>query len=368
MKILFISGLLSYGGASKLIYDLLPRMKNKGHDCELLILTDKQSKYIEELNDIGIAVHVVPKSVKTHFAKIKYIKEWIDKNKYDVVHVNLFPPIYYCSIVKRILGRKCPVLIMTEHSTDNKRRHRNYLQGIEKFIYRKYDHVISISNKTQENLCKWLGTEGSEKFSVVENGIDIKLFSNANPISKNEFISEYKKGDVLLLTVGSFTPQKNHMKLIEALALLPDNYKLILAGEGPLMENIKKRTKELELVNRVAFLGFRKDIARIMHSVDILIIPSIWEGFGLIAAEGMACGLPIAASNVSGLAEIVGDAGIKFNPNRESEIANAVLAISNEENKNVLIENGLRRVTKYDINNTVTGYLNIYDSMIKKKI
>ena len=62
MKILFISGLLSYGGASKLIFDLLPRMKEKGHDCELLILTDKQSKYIDDLEKIGVPVRVVPKT------------------------------------------------------------------------------------------------------------------------------------------------------------------------------------------------------------------------------------------------------------------------------------------------------------------
>jgi len=139
MKILFISGLLSYGGASKLIFDLLPRMKAKGHDCELLILTDKQSKYIDDLERIGISVHVIPKEENGHIKKIQYLKNWIKNGHYDIVHVNLFPTIYYCSMVKRLLGKQCPPLVMTEHSTDNKRRHKSYLRPLEQFVYKKYD-------------------------------------------------------------------------------------------------------------------------------------------------------------------------------------------------------------------------------------
>ncbi len=364
MKILFISGLLSYGGASKLIFDLLPRMKAKGHDCELLILTDKQSKYIDDLERIGISVHVIPKEENGHIKKIQYLKNWIKNGHYDIVHVNLFPTIYYCSMVKRLLGKQCPPLVMTEHSTDNKRRHKSYLRPLEQFVYKKYDHIISISEKTQENLCKWLRTEGNIRFSVVENGIDVDAFKNAESIPKEELCKAYKPGDILLLMVGSFTPQKNHEKLVEAIALLPDNYKLLLAGEGPLQDDIKSRIRELGIQERVFFLGFRRDIARIMHSVDTLVIPSLWEGFGLIAAEGMACGLPIAASDVPGLAEIVGEVGTKFNPKDPEGIKDAinevVLSRKDHATKSKLCD----RANRYDIKETVSRYLAIYESLM----
>ena len=366
MRILFLSDLLAYGGASKLIYDLLPRMKKRGNDCELLILTDEHSKYVEELKNQGVPVSVVPKDVNGHWAKIQYIKKWVEKGNYDVIHANLFPTTYYCSIVKRLLGKKCPPLVMTEHSTDNKRRHKSYLRPLEKFIYKKYDHVISISEKTQENLCKWLCTEGDKRFSVIENGIDVEAFRTAESLEKQEVCENYEDGDILLLTVGSFTPQKNHIKLLEALALFQKNYKLILCGEGPLESEIKERVRDLELKERVVFLGFRKDVARIMHTADILVIPSIWEGFGLIAAEGMACGIPIAASDVPGLSEVVGDAGVKFDPNDVSSIVESVKRLNPaQSNKYVML--GSKRANDYSIGKTTAQYIDLYEQLNEDK-
>lgn len=360
MRILFLSDLLSYGGASKLIYDLLPRMAGKGNECELLILTDDKSKYVDDLRNQGIPVNIIPKNVKGHWAKIQYIKHWIEKGKYDVIHANLFPTTYYCSLAKRLLGKKCPPLVMTEHSTDNKRRHISWLRPLEKFIYKKYDCVISISDKTQENLCKWLGTEHDNKFVVIENGIDVDAFKAAKPFEKNELCENYEAGDVLLLTVGSFTTQKNHLKLLEAVALLPSYYKLLLCGEGPLEEEIKRKVADLGLQNRVVFLGFRKDVARIMHTADILVIPSIWEGFGLIAAEGMACGIPIAAADVPGLSEVVGDAGLKFDPNDINEMKEKISVFLDVTHRQAYVEKGVSRVDLYSIHRMIDNHLSIY--------
>lgn len=368
MKILFLSNLLSYGGASKLIFDLLPRMKNKGNECEILILTDNHSKYVEDLRNLGVPVNVLPESFIGHWARIQYIQKWIREGEYDVVHANLFPTTYYCSIVKRLLGKKCPPLVMTEHSTDNKRRHLNFLRPLEKFIYKKYDSVISISDDTQENLCRWLGTEGDNKYIVIENGIDVEAFRSAEPLEKKDVCVNYEDGDILLLTVGSFTPQKNHVKLLEAIALLPENYKLLLCGEGPLASEIQAKIDELNLTQRVIFLGFRKDVARIMHTADILVIPSIREGFGLIAAEGMACGIAIAASEVPGLSEVVGDAGVKFDPVDNNEMSIRIKELSETVDVYAMKENAISKVEKYDINRMVTQYIEVYNRCIDRMI
>lgn len=362
MKILFLSDLLAYGGASKLLYDLLPRIKNQGHECELLILTDKNSKYITELQQDGVVVNVVPSNIKGHVAKVRYINKWIKNGQYDVVHANLFPMTYYCSLSKRMLGKRFPYLVMTEHSTDNKRRHIPLARPLEKFIYAKYDHVISISDKTQEHLCDWLGAKNN-RFSVIENGIDIEEFSKAEAFSKSDICTNYLEGDVLLLAIGSFTPQKNHEKLLEALSILPQYYKLILCGEGPLEDSIRLQVNNLKLNDRVIFLGFRRDVAKILHTVDILVVPSIWEGFGLVAAEGMACGKPIIASDVPGLSDVVGEAGIKINPNNAQSIANAVSSLTKVEAER-LISLGKERVQQYSIQRTVDRYINIYKMLI----
>lgn len=360
MRILFLSDLLAYGGASKLIYDLLPRMAKEGNECELLILTDDHSKYVEDLKKQGVLVSIVPKNIKGHWTKIKYIKSRIENNKYDILHANLFPMTYYCSIVKRLLGKKCPPLVMTEHSTDNKRRHKPYLRPLEKFIYKKYDHVISISDKTQENLCIWLREINDNRFTVIENGIDVDVFRNAEPLPKRDVCQNYNEGDILVLMVGSFTPQKNHSVLLEAVSLLPNQYKLLLCGEGPLENKIKEKVHKLKLDRRVTFLGFRKDVAKIMHTADVLVIPSLWEGFGLIAAEGMACGIPIVASDVPGLSEVIGEVGVKVDATNPEELSNAIESIVHTQDRIQLYNKETERARKFDISNTVCEYLKTY--------
>lgn len=366
MRILFLSNLLAYGGASKLINDILPIMKAEGQVCELLILTDKHSKYVEDLREKGIVVNILPPSIRGHVSKIRYIKKYIMNGRFDVIHVNLFPMIYYVSIIKRLSGKKCPCIVMTEHSTDNRRRHKKWLRGVERFMYSQYNHVISISEKAQENLCSWLKAKGDKKFSVIENGIEIGTFERAIPYLKEELMPSYCDSDILLLMVGSFSPQKNHETMIDALKLLPKKYKLLLAGEGPLLEKIRDKVEKLSLKDRVVFLGFRKDIAQIMHTVDILVIPSIWEGFGLIAAEAMACGTPIVCAEVPGLSEVVGECALKFNPYNAEQIAQEILKLSKDELREEMVRRGRIQASKYNIIKTVEGYLLVYRNVTQE--
>ena len=115
----------------------------------------------------------------------------------------------------------------------------------------------------------------------------------------------------------------------------------------------------------MVFLGFRRDVAKIMHSSDILVIPSIWEGFGLIAAEGMACGLPIAASNVPGLAEIVGDVGLKFEPEDPDSIKTAISSLYQIIDEGEMTARLQKRAKDYDINKTVQEYLAVYKKLAR---
>ena len=359
MKILIISDLLAYGGASKLINDLMPRLKNRGHYCELLILTDDHSKYIDKLTEIGLKISVLPKSIHGHMNKIKYIRNYIDKGNYDVIHANLFPVIYYVSIIK-FIDSKCPPIIMTEHSTDNKRRHKRYLRPLEQFIYHRYDAIVSISIQAEEQLLKWLNATKNEAYRVIENGIDLVRYKEAKNYKKCDLFPNCNHEDIFLVMVGSFSVQKNHKNMILALKQLPENYKLLLVGEGPLQTDIEDLVRNNGLELRIKFLGFRKDVAEIMHTCDVLVIPSLWEGFGLIAAEGMASGIAIASSNVEGLSDVVGDCGLKFNPNSPEEIANTIKKVHENENKFDAINRGKARAERYDINRLVSEYEETY--------
>ena len=361
MRVLFIIDNLGGGGAQKLICDLVQHMQDE--DCEMLLLSNRSDKYCTLLKEEGIPIQVIPETCKSFSSKLKYMWKVIKAGEYSVIHANLFPAIYYVAFIKRLHGKKCPPILMTEHSTDNSRRHRGYFRPIEKIIYGSYDHIISISKETQDALLKWLGINADTRFSIIENGINLEKYKNARGYRKEAIFSEYKNGDRLLGMIGSFTPQKNHNTMIKAMEYLPNKYKLILVGEGPLIKDIKKLVNEKNLDSRIVFLGFRKDVAEIMKTVDIVCVPSVWEGFGLVAVEAMAAGTPVVASEVPGLSDVVGDYGEKVDPRNAESIAKAIMHL---EKKNEIAEasnDNTAKIRKYSIEEMKERYGQLFSEI-----
>ncbi|HIE45191.1 MAG TPA: glycosyltransferase family 1 protein [Flavobacteriaceae bacterium] len=193
---------------------------------------------------------------------------------------------------------------------------------------------------------------------IIYNGIPLKEFhSTIKPIKKDNSIK--------LIMVASFRKQKNHKTLIKALSNLNSNYTLSLVGEGDNLENIKSLTKELNLEKRVHFLGFRNDIAELYRNHDIFVLSSHSEGFGLVAVEAMASGLPVIASNVDGLREVVDGAGLLFEPKNEIELAKQIQKVAtNNELKNRMINDGLVKAKNYDIKNLKNKTLKLYKNIL----
>lgn len=366
MRILYVINSLSGGGAEKLMNDLLPRLNIIGYDCELLVLTLNNEKYLNSLTSNGIKVTEVPVKLKGHLSKLYYIYKYIDNGKYDLVHANLFPVLYYCSLIKRIKPNSIP-FVFTEHNTDNRRRHIKMLRPLEKVIYKPFDCIISISNETQESLLKWLkiNTMNSDirKFKVISNGVPLEEFYNAIPYSREKIYSSILKNDYLLCMIGSFTEQKNHLFILDVIKLLPNNFKLVLLGEGPLKKTIEMRIIELGLEKRVIMMGFRKDIAAIIKSCDQVVVPSKWEGFGLIAVEAMACGKPVVCNDVPGLSGVVGNAGVRIEPDNVEMFKEGILKVAFEttEKKSELCF--YEQASKFDIEIMKQNYCDIYNAL-----
>jgi len=369
IKILHIIDNLGSGGAEKLIEEILPIMdKNKDIDVELLLLTNENNVFAESLKNEGIKINVTGAKNIYNPINIFLIRKFIKESNYDIVHAHLFPTIYWASLAAKTILNNNFKLILTEHNTHNRRRDYFFFKIIDKFIYKEYDKVISISKNTQDNLLNWLNENDNdnEKFIVIENGIDIKKFKNALPYSKEEFCPGCISDNTFITMIGRFSEQKDQKTLIKAMSYLNRSAHLFLVGEGILLDKHKEIVKDLNLEDRVHFLGFRKDIERILKTSDIVVLSSHWEGFGLAALEGMAAGKPVLASNVSGLKEIVSSSGgILFKKGDHKSLANKIKKLLNDKNYyKKIAENCLENSASYSIKKMASKYIKTYKSIL----
>ena len=144
--------------------------------------------------------------------------------------------------------------------------------------------------------------------------------------------------------------------MLDIMKRLPEKYHLICLGEGPLLIEIQQTTACFHLEKRVHFLGFRRDVADLLNTADISVIPSIWEGFGLVAVEAMACGKPIVATDVPGLSEVVGNAGVKVPYGEVERFTQAILDIDLNESRN----EARKQAERYNLKTMVKKYIAVY--------
>ena len=361
-KVLFVINSLGGGGAQKLLVDHIRNIKNNC-DCTVMFLNSSNDKYRGILHQEGIETIQVPPRIRNHLGRIIFIKNYIRQNDFDIVHANLFPVFYYCSIAKKLTRTGFPKLVMTEHNTDNRRRHHKSMLLLEKWIYSSFDKIVSISKGTEDALIEWIGIHFKDKCITINNGVPINEYIYANSYNKSELCSKFGETDIVLCMVGSFTPQKNHKFIISVLRELPEKYKIVFLGEGPLLSDVKTSVYKYDLDERVAFLGFRKDVAQIIKTSDVMVIPSLWEGFGLVAVEAMACSTPIVYSNVPGLSDVILDAGISSGVEDSIEFANSIMKLEDCSIYSKCKNKCLERARLFDIDKMSNKYLELYNEI-----
>ncbi|MBP5800404.1 MAG: glycosyltransferase [Prevotella sp.] len=353
MKILHIISSLEIGGAQRLLSDFLPLLSH-GHEVTLLVNKEIDNDFSSRIKDAGITI--ITSILPIYSLKNIFFVRRIIKN-YDVIHVHLFPTIYwaaFASIFKHI------PMVYTEHSTSNKRRGKWYLRPIEQFVYSRYRRIISISEQTQYALTNWLGAATTDlRFTVVHNGINLSAFKPATH-------SKYQP-DTLIM-VSRFEVSKDQDTVLRAMQLLPTTLHLLLIGDGSRLETCKALCNSLKIQGRVHFLGARDDIATLLTNADIAIQSSHWEGFGLAAVEAMAAGLPVIASDVDGLRQVVEGAGLLF-PKGDAEALSKLVKLLHSDNHTykIIAEKCQHRSQQYDIQETTNKYITIYEEVTNNK-
>jgi glycosyltransferase involved in cell wall biosynthesis len=281
----------------------------------------------------------------------------LKRHRYDIIHVHLFPAQLWAALAALMVRNVCPI-VTTEHNTWNRRR-KPLFRALDKWMYRRFRAVICISEAVRTNLENWIGSDSCE-FYVVLNGIDLTRFPHGRPSFSPD------RNELTILSVGSLCGRKDHATLLRALSRLKSG-KVLLAGDGELRESLGSLAVQLNIADRVHFLGCRHDVPALMASADVYVQPSRVEGFGLAPLEAMASGLPVITSDAPGMREIVAGAGLTFPAGNADALADRLREVlSSSQYRAELSDASRQRASLFSVDKTVRGYQDVYEAVLSR--
>lgn len=371
IKLAFLIGTLKTGGAQNLLKNILENL-NKDYFKIYLIFWRKGEffkKFIKIQNIKIIQLKNKPKKIDTKFLlKIPiFIKQYIElrklvkKERFEIIHSHLLIPDYHNFLLK--LCFKNLKIISTKHEIAYMRE-KLPSRIINKIINSKFNKIIACSFNTKKFIQKF---EFTKNIEVIYNGVNLEKIDSISKKSYN-FINI---NDFNLISIGRLEKIKGFDHLIKTFNIFNNNIqktKLFICGEGKEKNKIKNLIKKFQLNHKVVLLGNRSDIISLLKSCNLFILLSNREAFPISILEAMSCHLPVVASNVGGVNEIVINEKNGYLVNRHDYImtANIICKLAKDPKlRKRLGENSYKLIEKkYNINSTVIKYENEYLSML----
>lgn len=257
-------------------------------------------------------------------------------------------------VLKYASGAKYLLTMQSGDSDSFIKKRTWFWQPLYRQIFIKADKIQTISQWLKQRAISY-GHRG--KIAVIPNGVDLHKFNvDGGNIDKKRLLEEigFLENDKIVVTASRLVVKNGVSDLIKAMALLPDNFKLLIIGAGKLHDSLVKEAENLKLLGRVKFLGqqSQEKIAEYFKISFVFARPSLTEGFGNVFVEAMAAGLPVIGTSVGGIKDFLTDeeTGLVCEINNPNSIAERIIKLSqNQQLKDKLINNGLALVKeRYD--------------------
>ncbi len=253
---------------------------------------------------------------------------------------------------------------------------RYYVRLLTPAVVRRARAVVADSHHTKGDVIRHFGVAG-EKVHVVHLGVDHARFKQIGDRNRlAAAAARYGLDCPFILHTGALAARKNVTALVEAMGLLQragrrSTHRLALAGETtpglPGRAAIAAAIERWDLEREVVWLGHvpDDDLPGLYNLADLLVMPSLYEGFGLPPLEAMACGTPVVTSDASSLPEVVGDAGLMAPPRDTRALADAIeTALTDAEVREGMIERGLRRAATFTWERAARETVQVYRGVL----
>lgn len=321
MKICILITGMGMGGAEVQVAGLADALSRRGHEVLILGLTGPQRVTPSE-RSVRVEMLDVSKRPFSAAAGLRKLIRLLDEFSPDVVHSHMI----HANLLARLLRLvfPMPVLFCTAHSNVEG-------GGLRMLAYRLTDGFCDISTNVSRNAVNAFIEKKATlpgRMVPVYNGVDTLRFrfdSQARTRVRDELGAA--PDDRVMLAVGRLFPAKDYPTLLRAFAKMTTSTartRLWIVGDGPQLSELEAMASHLGISDRVKFCGVRSDVPAIMSAADIFVLSSAWEGFGLVVAEALACGLPVVATDCGGVAEVAGGHAVLVPPSFPEALAKAL--------------------------------------------
>ena len=370
MRIVYVLTSLGMGGAERLVLALASRMAGRGHTVHLLVLRPPVAEqWPTALPVVYLGMRRTPLSVIDGFAQAR---RFLRGFRADVLHSHSFHP----NMVARLLGLFIPstAVLSTVHNVYEGGRQRMLAYRLTDGLSRQ---TTAVSQAAAERFVR-LKAVPRRKCTVLTNGIDTTEFAPQaeRRVRVRAEMDAGRDGEFIWLTAGRIVPAKDIPNLLRAFAMVraaQPELQLWIAGEGNVDEvsGLTRLARELGLAGRVGWLGLRRDLPALLDAADGFVLASAWEGMPLALGEAMAMEKPVAATDVGGVRELVGDAGTIVPAKDSTALAAAMLGIaqmSAEERRTLGRAARARIQSQFSIDTRADDWEALYTALTRRNL
>ncbi len=372
-KILFYTDTPIHGGAERHMLLLARNLNKEKYQVALICSKYKQlDLWCKEWASNGFSVHRIKVVHKHDPRTLGQMKQILNREKPDLLHIHLWNP-GACRYAFGAVNTKTTKILSTEHDPFPLTGLKN---SFKKNCLKKTDFTIAVSDANREMLLK-LYPQVKNKITTVHNGIDLEEFrqplihfANQHRLMIRQKLFNAGPQDFVIISVAALHERKGLKYLLEAFAKVAEkkeNAKLAIVGEGPERKNLEKLIKNLRIDNKVVLTGVQNEIAKLLKSADLFVLPSIKEAFGLAVVEAMDAGIPIIGSNTGGIPEIIenGKTGNLVEPRDAQGLADKILELmENPPLCQKLTYVASHEVKKFDVMEMLKKTEKIYDYLL----
>jgi glycosyltransferase involved in cell wall biosynthesis len=313
MRVVHVHRIRGIGGSERHLLTLLPALAERGVETMLVGLDDPEWNPADFYSALRVPAVRIRSARDLDPLLIVRLARTL---RADIVHTHLVHADVYGGVAAALRGAR---LVSTKHNDDPFRA--GPFRFVERGLIRLADRVVAITESLRRFTVERVGAP-ADKVETIHYGLD----DLPEPWGENA-ADAVPSGARIVLAVGRLTPQKGIDVAVRALAALPDDTVLVVLGEGQERVRLEHLARTLGVEGRVFLQGRVPDVAAWLERATLVVHPARWEGFGLGVLEAMLAGLPVVASDVSSLPELVvnGETGYLVRPNDPSALARSVV-------------------------------------------